>query len=151
MSIQKYTEIFFRDMTSLGSIYIYMICPLIALFTGEYRLFLQLSFGAVASFMIAVIIRLIYFKERPNKQPYGNLIEKIDAASFPSIHAARASFMFLAFGSFFRNNVIITIFLAIIALLICYSRIYLKKHDFADVGGGIFMGLGLGYIVLSLI
>ena len=150
MSLQNYTQIIFRDITSLGSLYIYMIIALIFLFLGDYVLFLRFGFGAVFTFLISVIIRLIYFKERPNKQEYSNLFEKIDAGSFPSIHAARASFMFLILNNYFQN-ILIAIFLLLIALLVLYSRIYLKKHDIVDVGGGIIIGLVLGFLALNFI
>lgn len=122
-----------------------MIISLFFLFLDNYNLFMQLSFGLIITFLVAVIIRLLYFKERPNKEPYTNLFEKIDASAFPSIHSARISFLVLVFSSYFQNLLIITLLL-IIGILVCYSRIYLRKHDFVDVVGGVIVGIVLGYL-----
>ncbi len=135
---------FFRDITSLGGIYVYLIIALVIFIVDNYPLFMKLLFGAFASYLIAGIIRIVYFKDRPNKESHSNFIERIDASSFPSIHAFRVSYLLIVFGYAFGDMIaIILIFTA--AFLVCVSRIYLRKHDYVDVLGGIVLGIVLGY------
>ena len=140
---------FFNDITIIGGIYIYLLIAILFLIIGNTSLFYQLILGVIVTFGIAVIIRLVYFKERPLKQNYVGIIEKIDASSFPSVHSARAGYMFIIIISHYNSISIIAI-LGTIGLLICYSRIYLRKHDIIDVMGGIMLGLAIGYLVVRL-
>ncbi len=150
MQTKKFIDEFFRDITSLGGIYVYGIIALVLFIVGQNKLFFQMLFGAFFSYIIAGAIRLIYFKHRPSKQQFTNIIERIDASSFPSIHAARASFLVIIFSSAL-NSIIGNIFLFIVGIFICYSRIYLKKHDYADIFGGIIFGILLAYLSFILI
>ena len=149
MQIKKYIDQFFRDITTIGGIYIYILISLWFFAIGNTHLFLQLILGAIVTFIMAVIIRLVYFKERPLKQGYINLIEKIDASSFPSLHSARVGYMFLVIISQYNFILMVTL-LEVIGLLVCYSRIYLRKHDLIDVIGGIIFGLAVGYMIINL-
>ncbi|MAG02464.1 hypothetical protein CMI42_03945, partial [Candidatus Pacearchaeota archaeon] len=77
---------------------------------------------------------------RPEKQKYGNFVERIQASSFPSWHTARIVYLAIIISYLFSNNYL-TILLIIIAGLVAYSRIYLKRHDYWDVLGGIVLGI----------
>jgi undecaprenyl-diphosphatase len=137
---QKYLHQFFRDITSLGSFIFYCLLLLLVLAFQEFNLFFKLLFGLIFIMVISVLIRMIYFKHRPKKQDHSNFIEKIDASSFPSIHTARIVFLSLIFIFFFRNN-FVTAFFVVLALIVAYSRVYLKKHDWFDLLGGIILAL----------
>ncbi|MEK6808780.1 MAG: phosphatase PAP2 family protein [Nanoarchaeota archaeon] len=126
-----------------------MILTLIFFFIGNYELFLRLTIGGIAIFIIAIIIRLLYFKERPNKEPYNNLFEKIDAGAFPSLHSARITFITLVI-IYSTQNFLLSMFLIIICVFVYYSRIYLKKHDYIDVIGGIIIGIIFWYFIVGL-
>jgi len=65
-------------------------------------------------------------------------VSKIDASSFPSVHAGRV----VSIGAMF--NGIFPELLGLIILtggFVLYSRIYLKKHDWVDIFGGVVLGL----------
>jgi membrane-associated phospholipid phosphatase len=89
--------------------------------------------------IISASIKALYHKKRPNGQTYSNIVEKIDAGSFPSIHSARSSFLFLCLFSIYPGNLRF-IFLGLF-LIVGLSRILLKKHYFNDVIGGYILGI----------
>jgi len=99
----------------------------------------KLAIGLVLMQSAVIIIRTFYFKERPNKYPYKSYIERIDASSFPSLHSARITFLAIAFMNYY-NEMIFSILLAALAVIVMYSRIYLKKHDLKDVLAGAILG-----------
>jgi len=145
-TIIKIFETFFRDITAIGGAPFFIMVELILLSLREYQLFKQLLLGFIITLFVVVIIRLIYFKDRPLKQRYNSLLEKIDASSFPSLHAARIIFLALTLAKFFQSITTIAVLL-VTAVLISYSRIYLKKHDWIDVISGLVLG-GVVYLIL---
>jgi membrane-associated phospholipid phosphatase len=139
----------FRDITSFGSLVFYGLLLFFTLSLQEFKLFYVLLFGLLVTFAVIIGIRLVYFKPRPSKQAYKNIIEKIDASSFPSLHAARVMFLALV-GIFAYKTIYTTIFLLTLTIIILYSRTHLKKHDWIDLGAGAFLGL-LTYWLATLI
>ncbi len=132
---------FFEELTFLGGILFYIIFSLYFLFNKEYIFLTQLVAGLVIIYAVTLLIRLFYFKPRPKKIKHNNFIEKIDASSFPSIHTARTTFLFIFLVFNFLNNLWILSLILILSFLVIYSRIYLKKHDWVDVVGGIMLGI----------
>jgi membrane-associated phospholipid phosphatase len=51
----------------------------------------------------------------------------------------------------YSGNLILRIFLAVIGLLVAYSRIYLKRHYYIDVIGGIILGVLISMAAYYLI
>src|SRR3989344_6019215 len=149
MNKNKYLDTIFRDITTFGGFVFYCLFMLLTLMFQEFTLFFKLLFGIIFTTIIIVLIRTFYFKNRPNKQEYDNFIDKIDASSFPSWHTAKIVFLALIFNYFFDHNNIfnnntknyLTLLFFITTLLVAYSRIYLKKHDWKDVVGGIILGM----------
>jgi len=129
-----------QELTMLGGFIFYFLLLIFMLALQQLTLFYRLIFGFLFTFLIVLGIRSFYFKSRPNQQIYRNFIEKLDASSFPSLHTARVTFLALLF-SFHLQQIYTTIFFSIIALLIIYSRVHLKKHDWKDLLGGIILGL----------
>jgi undecaprenyl-diphosphatase len=129
-----------QEITFIGGIIFYLIICLLFLFIKEYSIFLFLILGLFLIYFITLLIRIFYFKPRPKKQEYQNFIQKIDASSFPSVHAARTTFLSL-FLLIYSFNIFITIIALILSVLVFYSRIYLKKHDIVDVFVGIILGI----------
>lgn len=144
---KRQKEDFFRDVTALGSLWFYLIAMLIFLIAKNYKIFTKLLFGLVSIYLVVILIRTFYFKERPKKYPHTSYIEKLDASSFPSLHSARAAFLSIILINFF-NNVIFSVFFVALAALVAYSRIRLKKHDLGDIFGGIVVGM-LAYFVVG--
>ncbi len=131
---------FFRDLTALGGTVFYLLVLISTLLLDEKTVALKLIGGFLFSFLVVVLIRLFYFKNRPQKEKYHTFPERIEASSFPSWHTARALFLALLFGSV-GQSVGIALFLIVLAVLVMYSRIFLKKHDGIDVLGGIVLGI----------
>ena len=133
--------------------FFYNVILLITLAFQRIDLFLTLLFGLIFTGFITVLIRTFYFKPRPNKQQHVNYIDRIDASSFPSWHAARIFFIALILIKFFTTSYynLFSIILLSIASLVSYSRIYLKKHDWTDILSGIILAIITLKIVIYLI
>jgi membrane-associated phospholipid phosphatase len=136
-----------RDITAFGSIFIYGLILLAMLALQQFELFYRLLLGFIITYVIILLIRAVYFRKRPNKRTYKNFIEKLDASSFPSIHAARVTFL-AGYLSYHFNQLYLTIFLIFVALLTIYSRFSLKKHDWIDLIAGIVVGGVTFYIMI---
>jgi len=149
LDYKRYLNGFFRDVTALGGFPSTVIVLLLVWFLIDASLFLQLLMGILMTLFIVIIIRLIHFKDRPKKQVQDNIIERIEASTFPSLHAARSGFMALAFVYYF-NNLALNITIVIIALLISYSRVYLKKHYWLDIIAGWILGI-ITYYLTALV
>ena len=139
---------FFEEMTFFGGLAFYLFVIILLLIFQKYIFALKLFLGLIIIYFITLVIRLFYFKNRPKKVGYTNLLEKLDASSFPSIHAARITylFLFILFSSSFFSYLIVKISLGAVFLLVLYSRIYLFKHDIVDVLSGVVLG---GFAILT--
>lgn len=140
MFFQKQKEDFWRSVTALGDAWFYFALVLILFALGKTKFAIELTCGFFIIYFTAIIIRLFYFKNRPKKEAYHTLLERIDASSFPSVHSARAVLIALQFSKL-SDSTLTVIILFTIASLVCYSRIKIKKHDWIDVIGGIVLGL----------
>lgn len=135
---EKHINEFFRDITSIGGLWLYLILILFTFLTAGQLPAVQLLTALIAIYVVAVIIRLIYFKDRPTHEPHTTILERIDASSFPSIHSARATTLAYLLSKQLPEA---TILLTGIAALVCVSRIYLRKHYLTDVVGGVALGI----------
>ena len=144
---EKIVYKFFEQITVLGSVSFYTIFVLFFFAIGDYVNSIKLIVGMGIMYIVAIGIRLFYFKPRPEKLEHNSWIEKIDASSFPSIHSGRVVFLYSFFVSLaLGNRVNILVFL--LMLLVFCSRIYLKKHYWIDVLGGAILGAFVGWLVL---
>ena len=139
-----------EEVTFLGGLLFYLIITFYFLFKNDYDSFKILIIGLFIIYIIAALIRMVYFKERPKKVSYENFLEKIDASSFPSIHAARISFLFIFMITRVLDSYYWVFLGLILTILMLSSRIYLKKHYFIDIIGGTFLGLIISVILLAL-
>ena len=144
--LQKLVHILWRDITALGGTFFYIFITLLVGVIGKTEVLQKLALSFIITMIVIVGIRTFYFKPRPAKQSYHNYIERLDASSFPSWHTARAIILALFVGKSIQSLPVI-IFLIAIALLVGYSRIYLRKHDYGDVLGGMVLGMGTYWIV----
>ncbi|MBI4983109.1 phosphatase PAP2 family protein [Candidatus Woesearchaeota archaeon] len=147
---QRAVTILFRDITALGGATVYGLVAVLVLLLEEKELFLKLVVGFLITFIITVLIRELYFKSRPKKQEYHNLAERIDASSFPSLHTARIVFFSLTWIGFFNYNYYLIAFFTLITITVAYSRIYLKKHDWWDLLGGVVLG-GITFTIILIL
>jgi len=155
MNLKKYKKIVkqqldhvFRDISALAS-------PATLFFILVFLLVTELRLGvvfAIGIFLIEVFcysIKVLFPTTRPDKQKYANLLEKMDAGSFPSIDSARIIFtggMLLTIW----NHVVLIILVVFLVLIVAASRIYLKRHYLKDVIGGYILGLIIWLILLKL-
>lgn len=127
-----------RDITSLASPLLLLLIPFV--FLGTTKVFYTLLIALVANEIIASLIKIVFPKKRPDGQTYNSILEKIDAGSFPSIHASRITIVYLTLFSHTESIALQIIFLVII-VLVFLSRILLKKHFWIDVFGGFVLGV----------
>lgn len=134
-----------RDITTFGSLSFYCLLTLVFLILGENTLFLELLISLILCYLISIPIRLLFFKKRPKKQRYNNVLEKITAGSFPSLHSIR-SVLLLVFLSQFFQNILLTLIFILLFVLVIITRILLKKHYFIDIFGGTLIGILVWYL-----
>jgi undecaprenyl-diphosphatase len=141
-----------RDLSAFGALPFYLFISLFLLILGEIKLFWVLFIGLLLSYFFAFSIRLFYFKNRPIKVKYHNILEKIDASSFPSLHSWRIALLWLVL-CFYYSNLVFWVLFGVLALIVLFSRYYLKKHYFTDILFGAVFGLieGIALIVFSKI
>jgi len=140
--LYKFSE-WSRDITSLASPLLLILIPFIVL--GTSSIFYKLLIALLVNELIGSLIKIIFPKKRPNKQTYNSLIEKIDAGSFPSIHASRITLTYLTL--FLNTDILITkIVYIFVILFVIISRVLLKKHFVIDVIGGFIIGFIIWFI-----
>jgi undecaprenyl-diphosphatase len=131
----------------LGTSAFYLIISAAFFLLGQRKVFYELAAGLVLSYVVIIVIRLLYPKDRPIKKDYKNFIEKIDVSSFPSMHSCRAAMLFFLISYNFRNFLLF-ISLAALAILVSWSRYYLKKHYLPDIVAGFLLGIILSFVVI---
>jgi membrane-associated phospholipid phosphatase len=94
-------------------------------------------------------IKLIFFKNRPRAEKYTTVLSKIAASSFPSIHASRLAVL-LGYSINTGIRADILIMLAVAVIIVGWTRVVIRKHDWIDVTVGWVFGLALGYAVQRL-
>lgn len=146
MIVKKIME----ELTFFGGIAFYLFLSLVFLIRKEINYFLVFTSVLIMIYLITIIIRTFYFKPRPKKIKYRNFISKIDASSFPSIHAARITFISIFCIILIIESLFLKILLLALTLSIFYSRIYLKKHDLVDILAGIILGSILSLTLLII-
>ncbi len=132
-----------RDITALANPLILLFVPFV--FLQASPVFYTLLLALLVNEILGSVIKIIFPKKRPNGQTYSTLLEKIDAGSFPSLHASRITLVYLTLFSNTENIVLKIVFILVI-LLVILSRIKLKKHFWTDVLGGFVLGVLLWYL-----
>ena len=145
-TVKHQIGVIFRDVTSLGGLSFFIFISVLVLALHKLDLLKELLLGFVITLAVVVMVRTFYFKDRPKKRNYSNYFERIEASSFPSLHSARVVFTIAVFVKYF-NQIYATYFLIFMAALVCYSRIYLKKHDWVDITFGAILGYLTFFIV----
>lgn len=134
-----------RDFSSFGSPFILILFSLILI--GINFKLLGIIVGLIFVETFGSLIKFFYYKKRPNEEKYNNFLEKIDSSSFPSLHSARSSFVFLSLFLFYDSPT--KIILLFIPLIVGLTRVLLKKHYVLDVIAGYFLGVST-FLVLKL-
>jgi len=128
-----------RDTTALGGNAVYGMVALMFLLTGDTETFVYLALALILLYAIISIVRLLFFRVRPDKQKYAGFFTKIDAGSFPSLHSARATALAIVTGVAFPDFAIRAV-LALGVLAVVVTRVVLKRHYITDVIAGVALG-----------
>ncbi len=147
----KYAE-YIRDFTAIGNPFLLLLVTLATLAPLPHfgANFLAMLFGFLLNEIFCSGIKFFWHKPRPNGQKFKNGFEKIDAGSFPSIHASRISFIYLSLSYLHylaQNLLLIPVFIMVI-LVVGYSRTFLKKHFWFDVLAGYLFGI-IQFVIIS--
>ncbi len=129
----------FRAITLFGNPVFYVPMIMI-LWVYKVPFALPLLLALLFIELVCIFIKLLYRKDRPNPQSRQGLFNKIDANSFPSVHSARIALLSLTMIIYYPSISVIISSL-ILAVLVGYSRIYLKRHYVIDVLGGFLIGI----------
>jgi len=136
----------FRDFTSLANPLILLFVPLAVL--GPSHNYLVLFTLLAINEIACSLIKIIFPKKRPDGQQYKNLLEKIDAGSFPSLHTSRITITYLSL--FFLYDVLmLKLLCCLVIAIVGYSRLHLKKHFLVDVVAGFIIGILITLIGLQ--
>ncbi len=139
-----------KAVSAFGTLPFYLFLSIFVLLLGETKLFIWLFVGLIFSYIIMVPIRLLYYKERPRKESYKNILEKIDASSFPSSHSLKITLIF-CLASFYYASIYVAGLFFLLYFFVLFSRYYLKKHYLIDIAIGSLIGfLGSLLIILFL-
>lgn len=145
---------FFLNFGSLGTIFVLLII-LTAAFAKEHRRkwILPLWFSAGMSALVSLTLKMWIQRPRPFQEGLITLLNGLGKASyslwdfsFPSFHAMVIFAMLPFLDEEFPRFKYVWIMLA---LIICFSRIYLGVHFLSDVLSGGLIGYLIGYVVIS--
>jgi membrane-associated phospholipid phosphatase len=136
-----------RDVTALGSTPFYAyVCLLFLVWVPHLCVELVVAFVGLMG--ISYAIKATWFKPRPDHVvgvEHSNVLEAVDASSFPSAHSARAAALAYLSAHFATGAVGWVLLLG--ALAVGGSRVALRRHTPVDVAGG--FGIGLLSAVLT--
>ena len=133
--------------------YVLLFCLLLFLtkdFKKYWRMVLEALVAAVfVRFVLAEMIRAIYFRQRPFVTNQVNLlvVPNPGEASFPSGHA---SFYFTLSTIIYGYNKKAGILFYIASFLIIISRVFVGIHWPSDVIAGALLGIAIGWILSKL-
>ncbi len=139
-----------RDTTAFGGLAIYLLVTILIFLLGNAKIAFQLIVCLAVLYLIIAIVRVIFFRKRPDKQKYRGFFTKIDAGSFPSMHCARAVGLAIIVSQLFVQNTIRVLFV-IAVLAVAYTRIRLKRHYASDVFGGLVLGVLVSWLVVKFV
>ncbi len=131
-----------QDIKGLSGVPIFVVLIISFLLVGSRVLALQLLIGLILAYAVTSLIRIIHFRRRPDNETYGNFIEKVDASSFPSLHAMRAGVLATILSFWFSQLAII---FALCAIAVAASRVVTRRHYVSDVVVGLILGAVIGF------
>ena len=140
---------FVSEFSFFGSLPFYVFISIFVLLLGETNLFYLLAVGLFFCYFFAISIRLFYFKSRPKAVKYKNVIGKIIASSFPSVHSWQIA-MLTIFFTFYYSSLIFLILFGLLSLMVFFSRYHLKKHFVSDIVFGALFGVVESLTVLLI-
>ncbi len=147
MEFSKYIlDNFFSSVTLFGTPEFYILIVLLLIKINP-SFAIKLIIALLVTEAVCGIIKFAYPKERPIPRSNKKFFERYDAGSFPSIHTARITTLAVMINSFYNDNLLLFVSIALI-LCVGYSRVYLKHHYFKDVVGGLAIGIIISILVI---
>jgi len=152
---EKFKEVLddqMRDYTSLGGNSAYGLAFLILFAAGWMQKSAELLDAArlmlVAGILFTIVgfgIKYVVARTRPNQESLkgASMFEKMNDASFPSIHSGRAIILAYVVGSFFPGYGKVVFWIAMLGIPV--TRVVLKKHYWSDVITGALLGFLIAY------
>jgi membrane-associated phospholipid phosphatase len=147
-----------HDISSLGGLPCYLVAT--GLFVLVTPAAMRVSFaltllGAlVACFAITALMRFVWFVPRPKPVKHHNAIERIDASSFPSLHAMRiavlctiVTLLTVVTASALTVGIVLALSL-IVTTAVCWARVKRLRHRVVDVAVGAIIGVIVAVIAL---
>lgn len=137
-----------RDVTALGSSPFYgYLCLLFLVFQPARCAELLLAFALLMG--ICYAIKACWFRPRPDHVEgveHQNVLEQVDASSFPSAHSARGAALFWILMPLVEQAAVVAV-LALGALMVGASRVVLRRHSGVDVLAGLVIGSASALVV----
>ncbi len=141
--LERFIPQVMHEISTIGSLPFLFFFSILLIFLEEYTRGYALLLGLCVLFVLVIPFRLFLFRERPQKISYDNWILKIDASSFPSMHAARMGVLIVLFN--------FSVLFLILAGLVCLSRFYLKRHFLSDLVVGLAFGIVVGFGLIIIL
>jgi membrane-associated phospholipid phosphatase len=143
-------QLWLEDIGALGTHTLFLGSTLLCYLAGNIFVAKQLLVAYVVVCALTVITRLLHFKQRPDKAAHKDWMEKIQAGSFPSGHASRATSLFVVVGNFLSapNFLVVS---GLLILAVAGARIKQNKHDIVDAVFGIILGAAVGMAVILML
>ena len=149
LTFKKYLKECFTAITAFGTAYFYSLLIIFLFIINQKTKAMHLLIALPICYILVLTFRLFYFKERPEKEDYFNLFTKLNASSFPSLHTFTFTLTATVLSTITKTTKT-TIFFYTIALLVAYSRLYIKKHYMSDIFAGLVLGILASIIYLLL-
>lgn len=142
-----------EDMSCFGSLPFIVFIALLFYFMNKTELILGLLLSLLISMLVVVTVRIFYHRLRPEHKKRGfvkfrSWIEKIDDASFPSMHSMAVSVAAFFLYMFGKNLIYLAV---LIALSVFISRNLLKKHYWSDIAVGSAIGIIVSFLVFRFL
>jgi len=133
-----------HQISAFGGIALSGFAVVFSYIIGLKVLSLQFLTEIILALLVVILIRSFYFKQRPDKTTYKSWVGKLDASSFPSMHAMRVFGLATILSINFPRPAIISLS-ALIAVSVSVSRLIMKRHHISDVIVGGILGVLIGF------
>ncbi len=137
-----------RDVGALGGLPLFVVIT-VYFAVVDMDVALRLVGSLIAIMGTVYTIKFFYFKPRPTvtADTFDTVMERLESSSFPSLHAARAALLFMAFCT---GRGMLTGFALLLVAFVGCTRLILKKHDIVDVLAGFTLGAMAGWLIWQM-
>ncbi|MDX1683853.1 MAG: phosphatase PAP2 family protein [Saprospiraceae bacterium] len=153
-------DVFFHALTTVGDgTWLFLIGAIYIIFLGisiKVRLLKLVSAYAISGIVVQILKHMVWPKAKRPASVIGEenleLVQNMAIAgykSFPSGHTATAFAVLFILSIYVRPS--FKVILAILAILIAYSRLYLNQHFLIDIAVSAGLGVLIGYSSFLLI